>query len=248
MSVPAALPPTPRGSSQEALVASVADIYARLGSEQLAFLAGAAERGAPLSCPARCGSCCEGFVPDLLPAEAEFLAAWLLDKEPGLAREAAAWTPATRSSAPPCPFLRLEDPSAHCSIYPARPLVCRLFAAAGVRDKEGRTSFRPCSRMELAGYPSVGSERPSIVGAELERQFGAEPPVMTDHAARLVALCPSDATERALIVEALPAALAKLSLHLSLAEAAIDRAYSGRDEAGEEAFANLEGSERADRG
>jgi Fe-S-cluster containining protein len=224
MSIPAALPPTPRGSSLEALVAAVSEIYERVAREQRAFLEGAASRGATLACPPGCGSCCEPFVPDILPAEAAFIAAWLLENEAGLAARAAAWTDEARPASPPCPFFRRESPSAHCSIYPARPLVCRLFGAAGTRDREGRASFRPCARMELAGYPPVGSERKTMTGTELDLVFGSAPPLMADHASALVALCPSEASGRSPIFEALPAALARVSLHLSLAEAALGRA------------------------
>jgi len=228
MSIPKRLPATPRGSSLESLVADVAALYERIEADQKAFLEGAAARGAILDCPSGCGACCEPFVPDLLPPEAAFMAAWLLDSAPELAREAAAWTAADRAAVPPCPFLR-EEKKARCAIYPARPLVCRLFGAAGVSDREGHASFRPCAHMPLAGYPPIGESRPTITGTELVRAFGSEPPLMASYAAELTSLSPSLASHRRLIVEALPPALARVALSLSLAEQSPLPAYLGRD-------------------
>jgi uncharacterized protein len=225
MSIPKQLPTTPRGSSLEGLVAGVAAIYTRIESDQRAFLASAAARGAALACPSGCGSCCEAFVPDLLPPEAVYLAAWLLESAPELARDASDWTLADRHAPPPCPFLLRSSSGARCAIYPARPLVCRLFGAAGVRDREGRASFRPCAHMPLEGYPPVGAERPTITGTELVRGFGSEPPLMAGYAAELAALSPSQAAQRSLIVEALPSALARVALSLSLAQGSALRTY-----------------------
>lgn len=234
----APLPETPPGSSLEDLVAMVAEIYERIEGDQRVFLSGAAARGAALECPSGCGSCCEPFVPDILPPEAVFIAAWLLESAPDLAREAAAWTAADRPTAPPCPFFRRSAKGAACAIYPARPMVCRLFGAAGVRDREGRASFRPCAHMPLADYPRIGADRPSMTDAELTRKFGSEPPVMADYAAELAAICPSEAAGRAMIFEALPMALSRVALSLSLAQGSFDRTYSDRHEREERTVAN----------
>ena len=153
------------------------------------------------------------------------MAAWLFDNSPELARETAAWTAENRPASPPCPFLRRFGKTARCAIYPVRPMVCRLFGAAGVRDREGNISFRPCAHMPLAGYPPVGRGRPSMAGTELERRFGREPPVMAAYTAELAALSPSDMAHRSLIVDALPAALARVGLSLSLAAGSPDLAY-----------------------
>lgn len=226
MNIPAAFPPTTPGSLLEGLISAVAEIYARIDADQLLFLTEAAVRGAALDCPSGCGSCCEPFVPDILPAEAAFMAAWLFDNAPGLARETAAWTPENRPASPPCPFLRRLGEMARCAIYPVRPLVCRLFGAAGVRDRDGRVSFRPCAHMPLSDYPAVGRGRPSMAGTELERRFGREPPDMAAYASELAALSPSEVAQRSLIVDALPAALARVGLSLSLAAGSLDPTYS----------------------
>lgn len=239
MSLPSRIPSSPRGSSLESLIAATAATYARMEAEQNAFLAAAAGRGSPLACPSGCGSCCEPFVPDVLPTEAAYIAAWLLENEPALAERAAAWAGAGPPSVPPCPFLRRSGREARCAIYPARPLVCRLFGAAAVRDREGRASFRPCARMPLPGRPPLGRERRPMSGADLVREFGAAPPVMADYAAELASLRPAEAAERALLVEALPSALRRVGLSLSLAEDARDRTYSTRHAREKEAVSAL---------
>ncbi len=235
MSIPDPLPPTPRGSALEGLISAVASVYSRIERDQAAFLAGAAERGSPLTCPPGCGSCCGPFVPDVLPSEAAFAAAWILDRDPGLAREIAAWN-GSPPPAPPCPFLRDMNGGQGCSIYPARFLICRLFGASGARDKEGRPAFRPCVHMSVPGYPSRGEPRPALTGAALRSAFGGEPPMMGDYGAALVALAPADSGERRSMLEALPAAIVRVGLSLSLATRAPDRTYSSPDEIGE-AFA-----------
>ena len=91
MSTPDTLPSTPSGSLLEAIIAATGGIYARIDRDQRAFLSGAAALGSALECPPGCGSCCEPFVPDILPSEAAIIAAWLLESAPELAQETAAW-------------------------------------------------------------------------------------------------------------------------------------------------------------
>jgi uncharacterized protein len=222
-------PSPPEDSHLGGIISIVERIYAEIERDQRAFLEAAAANDTPLACPPGCGLCCEPFVPDVLPAEAAYAAAWLLGHKPELAAEAAAWEN-DPPSAPPCPFYRKASPEAHCAIYPARFLICRLFCAAGMHDREGNPSFKPCAHMSLAGYPGLGEERPIIAGDDLIRFFGAQPPIMADYATELVALCPSEAGDRATVIEALPKALARVGLSLSLAHAASDRTYSREDE------------------
>jgi Fe-S-cluster containining protein len=223
-------PPTSSGNLLESIISTVGEVYARIERDQAAFLASAAASGATLVCPHGCGLCCEPFVPDITAAEAAFAAEWLLSHKPELAAEVASWTLDDRPQAPPCPFYRRSMPEAHCAIYPARFLVCRLFYASGVRNKDGYATFRPCAHMPLAAFPERGGERPSLAGEELVRIFGAEPPIMADYSAQIVALFPSEASETALILDALPKAISRVGLSHSLAGELSDRAYLKRDE------------------
>ena len=226
-------PPTPRGSSIEGVVAAVNAVYARVERDRLAFLDAAADRGLPLSCPPGCGACCEPFVPDILQAEAAYAAAWILERAPDLAREIAAWKKGRDPAMPPCPFLlRLED-GAKCAIYPARFLVCRLFGASGIRDKEGKAAFRPCARMPLPEAYPERADRRALTGGDLDEAFGTEPPFMADYATELAGLFPSESGERLSVFEALPSALLRLELILSLAARSPDLTYSKRDESEE---------------
>jgi uncharacterized protein len=234
MSISDTLPSFPPGSTIETLISAVGAVYARLALDQRAFLESAAEQGKPLLCPSGCGACCHPFVPDILPAEAAFTAAWLIAKKPELAEEVSTWPRGGGEAyAPPCPFLRATAEGEGCAIYPARFLICRLFGASGLRDKDGRTIFRPCAHMPLAGYPAPGRERPQLVGDRILVAFGAEAPIMADYAAEIVALAPSDSGERQSVREALPRALNRVGLMLSLANNESDRSYSAYDESKE---------------
>jgi hypothetical protein len=79
--------------------------------------------------------------------------------------------------------------------------------------------------MSIAAFPQCGEDRPSLEGDELIRVFGAEPPVMADYSAEVVALFPSEASQTDLILDALPKAIARVGLSLSLAGGCSDRAY-----------------------
>ncbi len=64
---------------------SLGELYGRIASAQEAIRKSAADGGAPLACPENCGACCEHFIPDVLPLEAGYLAAWLLKERRDLA-------------------------------------------------------------------------------------------------------------------------------------------------------------------
>ena len=214
------------GSSLGPSLEGLREIYERIDAEQAASLAAIAARGEGLSCPADCGTCCEGFVPDILPVEARYLAAWLLRERPALAARVLAWDDGGAPEAPPCPFHEPERPGGHCGVYPGRPLVCRLFGFAAVRDREGRPSYSLCRLM-----PGRGGKR-SWSGAELAGELGAELPDMASFGALACALVPDETGQRSLLTEALPDALRRLSLVLRLSFlAAADR---GRPDGGDE--------------
>jgi Fe-S-cluster containining protein len=224
------VPSTPKGSALECVVSSVHAIYGKVECAQTSFRDAAAQRGVALRCPPGCGACCEPYVPDVLPSEAAYAAAWILENKPEIAAEIVAWPGENRPATPPCPFHRSSEQGARCAIYPARFLLCRLFGASGTRDREGRSCFRPCSHMPFAGYPFYGEACPGFSGEKIMRVFGAEPPFMTDYSAQLMSLSPSESGARSSLLEALPAALIRLGLCISLAARAPDPTYSTHDE------------------
>jgi Fe-S-cluster containining protein len=216
MSLPDILHPALRGTSFEGALSGLHELYLDLEAAQSAALAGIAARGPALACLEGCGACCEVFVPDVLPVEARYLAAWLLRRRPELARAATAWPEAGSQEAragarPSCPFYEASRTGGKCGVYPGRPLICRLFAFSTVRDREGRPSFALCKRM-----PARGGRR-SWAGPELAGELGVDLPDMGFYGSWACGLVPEEAGRRALLVEALPAELRRLSLAMALA-------------------------------
>ncbi len=186
------------------------ELYGRIAAAQALIAESRKEGGDPLACPEGCGTCCELFIPDVLPVEAGFLADWLLRERPELAARALEWDEDRGS--PPCPFHEPGRTGGRCGVYPARPLICRLFGFSAVRDRSGREAYSLCREM-----PARGGRR-SWSGGEIEREFGAPLPVMADFAAEAVALAPSESGDRSLLTKALPSAIRRLSLRLYLAK------------------------------
>ena len=176
-------------------------IYDRAEERMAAFAA-----KSRIACPAGCGRCCEPFVPDMLPLEAAWMASWLIHHEPSRAWElATAGFSLEERGSGRCPFYAVAG-SYHCGIYGGRALVCRLFGFSGGRAKDGQETFALCKHM----LGLAGSERRSWKGAELTRDLRAAPPLMSDFAAELVAIRPSESRERRLIIDALPDALKRV--------------------------------------
>jgi uncharacterized protein len=192
-------------------LARLGEIYDRIAMAQERSLAAIAGKGTALACHEGCGSCCEGFIPDVMPVEADYLADWLLGHRPGLAAAILELDDECAPSTPSCPFYEGGRPGGCCGIYPARPLICRLFGYAAVRDREGAESFSLCRAM-----PSRGGRR-SWSGPELERDLGSRLPIMSDFSAAAVAISPEEAGARAIVTAALPASLRRSSLRRRLA-------------------------------
>ena len=185
---------------------SLAELYQRADEAVAAFCAGSG-----LACPHGCGTCCEGFVPDVMPLEAAAVAVFLADKDKTAAWSLAGATPAASGAPAPaetgrrCPLYAADTPW-HCSVYEARPLVCRLFAFSAVRNKRGQSSFALCRLMPTA----PGLEARSASGSSIVATFHAEPPLMADYGNELLALDPHSNGDRAPLPEALADALSQV--------------------------------------
>jgi len=156
-----------------------------------------------VSCPHACGTCCEGFVPDILPLEAAYIADWLSLNDPDRASMLAAGNLSPRTGddgRQGCPLYADGTPY-HCTVYEARPLICRMFGFAGTRDKLGETTFSVCKH----GTSEKGPRKAS--GTALAAAFGMLPPVMADFGADLVSIDPDSAGRRAPLPEILPEAI-----------------------------------------
>ncbi|HWP68583.1 MAG TPA: hypothetical protein VN437_04715, partial [Rectinemataceae bacterium] len=112
-----------------------------------------------------------------------------------------------------CPFWDPEKPGQNCMVYPARPLICRLFGFCSITDKNGEAAFSLCRQM----LSLSGTERRNFVASTvMEEIFGAVPPPMDDFSMAIVGLDPQEAGRRAAIYDSLPPSLSKVSLLLQL--------------------------------
>jgi len=113
------------------IVGFYADVDSRLSKFQRAY---------GISCSEGCGECCYRFTPDVTPSESLLIAAYILFdlKNPDLLKN----TSQSDEEHKRCPLCK--DGSHHCMVYPARPLLCRLFGSAASRRKDGKPCFRRC--------------------------------------------------------------------------------------------------------
>ncbi len=117
-------------------------------------------KGTSISCPRGCGSCCERFMPDITEAEALAVAAFIVFSDSPKAHRKKLES-ARGMKTGPCPLYNPDSPF-HCTVYEARPLICRLFASSCFPDKDDEASFSPChlnkdfkgiSKEELRKFP-----------------------------------------------------------------------------------------------
>lgn len=187
------------------LLAERLEALAYLYRRSDAAVAEFAERSG-VACPAGCGSCCEGFVPDIVPLEAAYLAAYLAGADKPLAYSIAANGLEARSrddGRVGCPLYADDNPY-HCTVYEARPLICRMFAFSATRDKLGAPTFAVCRK-----GTSLGGVR-SAKGDALIEAFGVEPPVMADLGSELASIEPESSGSRKPLPEAVREALSRV--------------------------------------
>lgn len=156
-----------------------------------------------IHCKAGCdGSCCTHFIPDVSETEAEFLAYGLIKEgKDDLVLELMR---AKEENTPYCP-LYIADSPYHCSIYKWRPLVCRLFGAAAVTDKNGEPVYRKCR------WNPSGEEVPTEV---FEAHRGLL--VLMHDYEMMISEIGSPDTDTELITAALPKAVDKIRYMLEL--------------------------------
>ena len=97
-----------------------------------------------VSCIANCGECCKRFEPYISVLEAVPLAKYLRNNpekhelyKQNVKRNEVKWYA--------CPFY---DDEKHCTVYPIRPLICRLFGFSANRDRYNKVVFSTCSKIE----------------------------------------------------------------------------------------------------
>jgi Fe-S-cluster containining protein len=170
-------------------------------------------RRTPIRCPAGCGACCEHFEPQVVSAEAELVAAFLLQNIPPselvrslVVEEAVSPAATSQEQGRRCPYYS-SLPAGHCAIYPVRPLVCRVYGFSSSVNKRGERVFRPCAHM---GFEHTLSEAGS------ESTLTAPPPEFSESGRELALLCSTDLLP---LGEAVAAAWGKILLLISLAGA-----------------------------
>ena len=165
-----------------------------------------------LRCLPGCGQCCESAtaeatVIELLPAAGELFSRG----------EAQQWLEriARVGETEGCVFFqpdRLIPGNGHCQLYMFRPSVCRLFALAAMRNKDGKPELLTCRRQK---------EQISVLvkGAQEAISRGMAAPSFDYFFLKMVALEPSLARQRVPINRALHLALERYGLTVQLMEA-----------------------------
>jgi uncharacterized protein len=193
------------GSSASDALASLHAVYGEVEAVTSRF---SLQSG--VSCPSGCGGiCCRNFEPDVMEAEALYLAAWILESgSEALSRLPNAESAASGAAAAHCPFWDAEG-GGSCLVYPARGLICRLFGFSAVRGARGEKSFGLCFAMDR-GVEGIQRQWREGKGDFFEI---ADPPVMADYGSRVAAMYPGGGREG--IGRAAAKAYSKLSMILS---------------------------------
>ena len=116
-----------------------------------------------LGCPTGCGACCVRTPPHVSVADVAPVARLLI-----AAGEGEAALDRARAIGPgPCALFTPGQLPGGCTVYAARPAICRLFAFAAVRDKHGapevaicreHSAADPAVRARVAAYLAAGGE------------------------------------------------------------------------------------------
>ncbi len=132
-------------------------------------------------CPTGCGECCTAIDFAVSRPEADAVAVFLLDHPAALARFESLPIEDARvlEHKVVCPLYDTENGAAHCSVYEARPLLCRTFAFSAHREKEGGVVYAPCHR-----FRDLAELAPRVEHARAESRAGRGPalPILPDEA------------------------------------------------------------------
>ena len=127
--------------------------------------------GTGLACPTGCGACCVRTPPHVSISDVAPIARAAIERgeaEALLAR-------ATALDVGPCALFAPGRLPGGCTVYAIRPVICRLFAFAAVRDKHGALELAICKEHSLAdpaaparvrAYLAAGGEAPSFVDVQ----------------------------------------------------------------------------------
>ena len=200
------------GTREAEILVQMEAAYKRIYDEQKAWY-----ENSKFVCPEGCGCCCHNFEPDLLEAEALFMAAWLLENQSDVAA-AVAQGKFPFENGKTCPFHNFENPY-HCSIYNGRPSICRLFGASGAHGKNGAIVWKPCKFIPVENLQKHKPplEHKQYSAEETKEIFGVLPPVMADLMEPIASINPEN-NETKLIREILPKTINRLMWICSMNE------------------------------
>ncbi len=124
-----------------------------------------------LACPTGCGACCVRTPPHVSVSDAAPLARAAIESG-----EAEALLERARATGPgPCVLFAPGRLPGGCTVYAIRPVICRLFAFAAVRDKHGALELAicrehkaadPAAPARVAAYLAAGGEAPSFTDVQ----------------------------------------------------------------------------------
>ncbi len=182
------------------LIEQVANFYEQINTQTTAF-----QTATGLECPSGCGKCCQNPEVESTPLEMLPLAAELLRRG-----EANAWLEkvAEVDEMGVCVFYHpdpLVSGNGRCQVYAWRPLLCRLFGFAAIRNKQGQP--------ELAACVEHKNFTPEVVQkAQVEITAGLTVPDFSDSFMQLANLDPTQGQTRIPINQALKIAIQRLGL------------------------------------
>lgn len=161
----------------------LAEQYERIERETAAF-----SRETGVACPAGCGECCTAIDFPVSRPEAERVAEFLLDHPEVLARFLAQEIAPPDAGKVSCPLYDAENAAAHCTVYEARPLLCRSFAFAAHREKDGTPAYAPCRK-----FREDAALAARVDAAKARVRAGRAPrlPIFPDESLAIRALDPS---------------------------------------------------------
>lgn len=128
----------------------------------------------PAACEQGCDACCYFAVITVSRSELDEIRHYLnakQDEEVGviLKRQWSDWETEKSSAIQPCPFLLQEQ--GRCSVYPVRPMACRLLLSSRKCSREDESSgeFQSCQKFTRLGWQEMPL-RPDTLLKALESQ------------------------------------------------------------------------------
>lgn len=140
-------------------------------------------RGAGLACPTGCGACCVRTPPHVSVADMAPIARAAVDSGEPQRAERAVSMPGGREAADalheraqatgagPCVLFAPGRLPGGCTVYALRPVICRLFAFAAVRDKHGGRELAVCREHTAADPEAPARARAYLDGGGAAPMF-----------------------------------------------------------------------------